>query len=82
MDRKVGLSKNLVSKEKCEMSQAVPHKSLVSEAKKYTHNSPNYCGIRRATSHCYTTVGEYFRKDSDAADVVEGSFYTKCDQSS
>lgn len=66
MMRKVNSSKNLVSDEKCQLSQAVPHNSLVSEAKKDTHNSPKY---RMAPLDCYTTIGEYFGKVSVATDV-------------
>ena len=61
--REVKLSKNPVSKDKCEVSQAVPYNSSVSEIKKDTKSSPKYIGVRKASLHCYTTIGKYFGKD-------------------
>jgi hypothetical protein len=61
--RGVKLSKNPVSKEKCEVSQNVPYNSTVSEAKKDTKSSPMYVDVRKASLQCYTTIGEYFGKD-------------------
>ena len=61
--RGVKLSKNPVSKEKCEVSQTVPYNSTVSEAKKDTKSSPKYIGVRKASLQCYTTIGKYFGKD-------------------
>ena len=61
--REVKFSKNPVSKEKCEVSQAVPYNSSVSEAKKDTKSSPTSIGVRKASLQCYTTIGKYFGKD-------------------
>ena len=61
--REVKLSKNPVSKDKREVSQAVPYNSSVSEAKKDTKSSPKYIGVRKASLQCYTTIGKYFGKD-------------------
>jgi len=61
--RELKLSKNPVSKEKCEVSQTVPYNSLVSEAKKDTKSSPKNIGVRKASLQCYTTIGKYFGKD-------------------
>ena len=52
----------IFSKGKCEVSQAVPYNSSVSEAKKYTKSSPKFIGVRRTSSQYYTTIGEYFGK--------------------
>ena len=59
----VKLSKNSVSKDKCEVSQAVPYNSSVIEAKKDTKSSPKYIGVKKASLQCYTTIGKYFGKD-------------------
>jgi len=61
--REVKLLKNPVAKEKCEVSQAVPYNSSVSETKKDTKSSPKYPGVRKASLQCYTTIGRYFGKD-------------------
>jgi hypothetical protein len=63
VEREVKLSKNPVSKEKCEVSQIVPYNSLVSDAKKDTQSSPKNIGVKKASFEYYTTIGKYFGKD-------------------
>jgi hypothetical protein len=69
MKKAVKFSNNLVSEDKCEISQAIPHNSSVSEVNSSAERSPQYSGIRRAGSHCYKTIGEYLGKKFIDTDV-------------